>query len=68
MNPKVLFICKKKIDSYGESYGLLNSARFASEFLNMEGIDSTVVSVVDGNGIDRVVHMFQPTHVIIEAI
>lgn len=68
MNPKVLFICKKKIDSYGESYGLLNSARFASEFLSREGFDSSVISVIDGNGIDRAVVQAQPTHVILEAI
>jgi len=65
---KVLFICKKRLDSYGVSFGLLNSATFVSNFLNNNGIESKVVMVVDNNGIDREVKQFNPTHVFIEAL
>lgn len=34
----------------------------------MEGVEATVVEVVDNNGIDREVSRYAPTHVIIEAL
>jgi hypothetical protein len=65
---KNLFICKKRIDSYGVSYGLMNSASFVANALNDNKIESKVVFVADGNCIDREVYNYNPTHVFIEAI
>jgi len=65
---RCLFICKKRIDSYGISFGLLNSATFVVNALNAHDIESKIVSVVDSNCIDREVSEFKPTHVFIEAI
>ena len=66
--PKVLFLCKKRHDLYGISVGLINSATFVSNVLNCHGIESKVAIVFDGNGIDREVYHYKPTHVIIEAL
>lgn len=67
---RILFICKKRIDSYGVSYGLLNSARFTAAGIKKACPDTVahVTSVVDANGIDKEVHEFKPTHVIINAL
>ena len=65
---KVLFIVKKRIDEYGKSYGLINSAKFVSNFLNSKDIESKVVEVIDSNSIDKEVTAFNPTHVMIEAL
>jgi hypothetical protein len=73
---KVLFICKRREDynddsSYsheGVSTGLLNSARFVSDMLSKNGIESKISIVQDNNCIDREVTAFKPTHVIIEAL
>lgn len=65
---RVLFICKKWIDTYGKCYGLINSASFVANMLNDKGIEATMVSAIDNNCIDREVHKYKPTHVIIEAI
>jgi glycosyltransferase involved in cell wall biosynthesis len=66
--PRILFICKKKVDSYGVSYGLLNSATFVVNAMRAKGIEARIVSVIDANGIDREVAAYRPTHVMIEAI
>jgi len=65
---RVLFICKKRLDEYGISFGLINSARFVSWYLNSIGIESKVIEVEDANCIDREVTHYHATHVIIEAI
>mgnify|MGYP001580135545 CR=1 FL=1 len=65
---RVLFVCKKRLNQYGISTGLLNSARFTCNALNKVGIECSVVQVVDANGIDKEVVQYKPTHVIIEAI
>lgn len=65
---RLLFICKKRIDSYGISFGLINSARFTSNALAEKGIEVKVVEVIDNNSIDREVYNWLPTHVFIEAI
>jgi hypothetical protein len=67
-HPKALFICKNRNDSYGVSFGLLNSAKFISDFLTDSGMESQVVQVIDANGIDKVVTEYNPTHVFVEAI
>lgn len=69
---KVLFILKKRQSSHtgyaSVSSGLLNSARFVSDMLNKNGIESNLVEVQDNNGIDKEVSKYRPTHVIIEAL
>jgi len=73
---RVLFICKKR-HIYGEiqngnkilkSSGLYNSAKFVSDMLNDNGVESKIVDVIDNNSIDKEVSLFKPTHVIIEAL
>jgi hypothetical protein len=69
MNKKrILFICKKRVDSYGISFGLLNSATFIKNALKKKDISAKVVCVEDNNGIDKEVYDFKPTHVIIHAL
>lgn len=72
---KLLFICKERSNIYssspyghGPSYGLINSCKFIVNALHPHHIDSKVVSVLDGNGIDKEVHDFKPTHVFLEAL
>jgi hypothetical protein len=78
---KALFICKKKLDSYGVSYGLLNSATFVVNALNDINIclwntchkgtittEAKIVSVIDNNCIDREVTQYRPDFVFIEAL
>jgi hypothetical protein len=65
---KVLFVCKKFVNSYGVPFGLVNSSRMMAEILNINDIDSKVVTVIDSNGIDKQVHDYNPTHVVINAI
>lgn len=65
---KVLFICKKRVDTYGISYGLLNSAAFVANALVAKGLSAEVRCVIDGNGIDREVSKYKPTHCMIEAL
>ncbi len=69
---KVLFILKKRQSSHPNyssvSSGLLNSAKFVSDMLNKNGIESNLVEVNDNNCIDREVTKYKPTHVIIEAL
>lgn len=69
---KALFILKKRQSSHSNyssvSSGLLNSAKFVSDMLNKNGIESNLVEVQDNNCIDREVTKYRPTHVIIEAL
>jgi hypothetical protein len=65
---KILFVCKKRTDTYGNSIGLVNSATFVSNFLVHLGHESKVVTVIDANGIDKEVHDYAATDVIIEAL
>lgn len=76
--PRVLFILKKRNNQWGPhdgysacggfSSGLYNSANFVNEMLRENNIESNIVEVFDGHCIDKEVHTFQPTHVILEAI
>jgi hypothetical protein len=68
MEKRVLFICKKRLDSYGMSYGLANSASFVSRYLNEIGIESRVFMATDSNCIDREVTLYQPSHIFLEAL
>lgn len=65
---KVLFVCKQRVDSYGISFGLLNSAKMLAKTLNNIGVNAEVVSPVDANGIDKEVFNKKPSHVIIHAL
>ena len=79
---KILFICKKRSNygsddstlninsSYG-SYGLMNSCLLVKKALETtfpDDIEAKVVSVIDNNAIDKEVHDYRPSHVIIEAL
>ena len=67
--PKILFILKQRLDSYGgTSVGLINSAIFVCNTLISHGVEAKVVIVKDANDIDREVMKFKPSHVILEAI
>jgi hypothetical protein len=74
MPPRLLFIVKSRDTaatdySYsGAESGLLNSARFVVEMLIQAGVEAYLVQVTDNNDIDREVHQYKPTHVIIEAL
>ena len=72
---KILFILKRKEnfkakndDHIGVSTGLYNSAKFMDDMLQDSGIESKLVVVQDNNKIDKEVHDYRPTHVIIEAL
>ena len=72
---KVLFVLKKREDynsflhnEISTSTGLYNSAKYIEERLVSAGIDTKIVVVTDNNCIDKEVSLFEPTHVIIEAL
>lgn len=71
--PRVLFVLKLR-ENYGTyssgslSSGLYNSAMMVRDMLESEGIAAKLVQVIDANCIDREVHAYKPTHVIIEAL
>ncbi len=70
---KPLFILKKRnIYSDGNyatvNSGLYNSAMFVNDMLIKNGVDSTLVQVVDNNEIDKYCAIHKPDVVIIEAI
>ena len=75
--PKVLFVVKRSQKAYSYNYscdnysnnssGLFNSANFVSQMLNEHHVDSKLVDVIDGNAIDKEIHLFKPNIVIIEA-
>lgn len=83
MKPRVLFVLKYRDNPWGPydddpsacgtvkkglSSGLLNSATFIRDMLEVNGIEAKLVQVQDNNYIDREVTQFKPTHVIIEAL
>jgi hypothetical protein len=75
VQPRILFLLKHREQpystthySYGFESGLLNSARFVQQMLEQSWIECKLVDVVDNNCIDREVHNYRPTHVIIEAL
>lgn len=65
---KVLFICKRRNNFYGPSFGLINSCRFIANALEHNEISCKVVVVTDNNDIDREVSQYRPSHVFIEAL
>ena len=68
---KILFILKKRYyhNTNINSYGLINSATEIANFLEtLPGINTKIVTVIDGNCIDKEVHDYRPDIVIIEAL
>lgn len=72
--PRVLFVVKQRAgystspdDSNYCSSGLFNSATFVVDMLKESGVDAKLVEVIDNNSIDKEVHSFKPSIVIIEA-
>lgn len=77
---RVLFILKQRGNSYdpvqsdtgawgNRSFtGLHNSVKYIIEMLHKLGIEAHSSTVADNNDIDREVHKYKPTHVIIEAL
>ena len=66
---RILFILKDRLYSASKtSYGLINSAYNLSQFLEKEGYECKIVTVIDSNNIDKEVHKFKPDIVVIEAI
>lgn len=67
--PRILFICKKRLSTYKDSFGLINSAKFTAKALQEAGVaDTKVVTVIDNNFIDRKMKEYKPSHVVIEAL
>lgn len=70
---RLLFLVKRGSNYGSYSYskhssGLLNSVKFVVEMLNDNGIEARFAEVIDNNDIDREVHRYRPSHVIIEAL
>lgn len=77
---KILFIVKKRHfygdndnvfisdDNHKLTSGLKNSVLFVDQMLCHNGIFSKIVEVIDNNEIDKQVHDYKPTHVIIEGL
>jgi len=67
---RILFLLKERNfnKSYAHSYGLANSAIQVANYLETIGNVCKVISVVDGNAIDKEVYNFKPDIVIIEAL
>lgn len=67
---KILFIIKERVhDSvYGVTSGLYNSAQFVVNFLQNNGVETKLVSVLDANSVDKEVTKFNPDIVVLEAL
>lgn len=78
---KILFLLKKGSNGYDNSYlpsftnslkiksGLNNSANFVSQALEKYfNVETKVTTCIDGNSIDKEVHLYKPNICIIEAI
>ena len=68
MTPRLLFICKRRPQNYGTSYGLLNSCKFLCNALRNIDVKAKLVEVIDNNFIEREVVKYKATHVFIEAL
>jgi len=68
----ILFVLKSQQGSGGwcgtSVSGLTNSATLVADRLQELGVATKIVTVIDGNGIDKEVHDFRPEVVILEAI
>lgn len=68
MIKKILFLIKTQHDSYGVTSGLYNSSQFVSNFLGKCGVETKLVSVADGNSVDKEVTLFNPDIIVLEAL
>jgi len=64
---KILFICKDRGSYKNGKFGLWNSAKLVINAIKDEH-EAKLVSVVDGNAIDKEVYGYKPDLVVIEAI
>lgn len=67
---KILFLIKERVHDtcYGVTSGLYNSAQFVVDFLNSLDVEAKLVSVVDGNAVDREVTKYNPDIIVLEAL
>lgn len=67
---KILFVIKERVhdSQYGITSGLYNSANFVVDFLQRNGVETKLISVLDGNSIDKEVTRFNPDIVVLEAL
>lgn len=67
---KILFILKSRFynNMHVKSYGLVNSASHVARYLETIGCETKIVTVIDGNFIDKEIFEFKPDVVIIEAL
>jgi len=65
-----LFVIKERVhdSQYGITSGLYNSANFVVDFLQKNGVETKLISVLDGNSIDKEVTKFNPDIVVLEAL
>lgn len=64
----ILFILKTRGEGSGYYAGLNNCINFTVDMLTDHGIPAILESVIDGNGIDKLVDELKPSTVILEAI
>lgn len=80
MAPSVLFLLKQRTVPWSYtvedtpvgvskplSSGLFNSARFVADMLAKQGVTTRIEHCIDGNCIDRLIHLYKPDYVILEA-
>lgn len=73
---KILFVLRKSTDyhfsNFNKKSGLFLSANFINSYINNElknnNIESKVIIVVDSNSIDKEIHDYNPSIVILEAL
>lgn len=67
---KCLFVLKDRLYLKGtsKSYGLYNSAKMVADYLETIGNECKLVTVIDGNFIDKELYEYKPDVVIIEAL
>jgi hypothetical protein len=69
---KILFILKERPyytnNTSVKSYGLINSSKHLAMYLEDLGYHVDVVTVIDGNGVDKVLYDYKPDMAIIEAL
>jgi hypothetical protein len=67
---KILFILKERFYSNSniKSYGLINSSKQLAKYLEQLGHNVKIVTVIDGNFIDKEVFNYKPDIVVIEAL
>jgi hypothetical protein len=73
MTQRLLFCLKYREALWGAvgselSSGLLNSVTFLVNMLNDNGIEAKLVQLTDNNAIDREIHAYKPTTVVLEAL